>query len=40
MVRKTGQVIAHGPHIWLVRVCMRALTRLPKYPAFQLALSF
>jgi hypothetical protein len=37
--RKTGQVIARGPHIWLVRVFAPALTRLPKYPAFRLALS-
>jgi hypothetical protein len=24
---------------WLVQVCMPAVARLPKYPAFQLALS-
>jgi len=39
MARKTGQVIARGPHIWLVRECMPAVTRLPKFPAFRLALS-
>jgi hypothetical protein len=37
--RKTGQVIARGRHIWVVRVYLAAVTRFPKYPAFLLALS-
>jgi hypothetical protein len=39
MVRKTGQVIGSGPHIWLARVCMPAVTRLPKNPVLRLTLS-
>jgi hypothetical protein len=32
MVRKTGHVIARGPHTWQVRVCMPAVARLPRTP--------
>jgi hypothetical protein len=39
MARKTGLIIALGPHIRLVRVCMPAVTHLPINPAFRLALS-
>jgi hypothetical protein len=34
---KTGQIIAHGPRIWLVRVYMPAVTRLPKNPNLRLS---
>jgi hypothetical protein len=37
MACKTAQIIARGPHIWLVQVCMPAVTRLPKNPALRLA---
>jgi hypothetical protein len=39
MATKTGQAIDHGPHTWLVRACMPAVTRLPKNLALRLALS-
>jgi hypothetical protein len=32
MACKTRQVITHGPHIWLVRVCMPAVTPLAQIP--------
>jgi hypothetical protein len=37
MARKTGQIMARGPHIWLVQVCMPAVTRLPKNPNLRLS---
>jgi hypothetical protein len=37
MARKTGEVIARGPRIWLVQVYMPAVTRLPKNPDLRLS---
>jgi len=37
MARQTSQIIARGPHIWLVRVYMPGVTRLPKNPDLRLS---
>jgi hypothetical protein len=37
MARRTGQMIALGPRLELVEVCLPAVTRLPKSPDLRLS---
>jgi hypothetical protein len=37
MARKKGQVIGRSLHIWLARVCMLTVARLPKNPELRLS---